>query len=90
MGGAMAEKPEVTIDARVGEANQVADPRIPGRRRWGIDGCDELCREIRTENTLTDRDGNEVKWKQDAHGEVTMKADAEDTTPWLVVGLSAI
>ncbi len=76
----MSAKPEVTMDATVQKIIKSPDPRIPEKAEIGIHGCDELYREIRIENTLKDRDGNEVKLKQGVHVEVTVEADANDTT----------
>ena len=44
-----------------------------------MDGADELYREIRIENSLTDEKGNEVQLKQGAQVEVTVEADRNDT-----------
>jgi hypothetical protein len=77
----MAARPEVTMDAKVQKIIQSPDPRIPEKAEIGIDRCDELYREIRIDNTLTGENGQEVKLKQDAHVEVTIQADAKDTTP---------
>lgn len=58
-----------------------ADPRDPEKAEINIRGAEPLYQEIRIENTLTDRDGNEVKLKQGAEVEVHVDADKSATTP---------
>jgi hypothetical protein len=76
----MSDKSAVTMDATVQKIIKSPDPRIPERAELGINDCDELYREIRIENTLTDANGKEVKPKQGAHVDVTVAADSSDTT----------
>lgn len=40
-----------------------------------------MYREIRIDNTLTNENGDEVSLKPGARVEVTVEADAKDTTP---------
>ncbi len=44
-----------------------------------VEGADELYREIRIENTLSDEDGNEVRLKEGAEVTVVIKADESQT-----------
>jgi len=54
-------------------------PDLPEKAEIAVEGADELYREIRIENTLTDEKGNEVKLKPGAQVEVTVEADPKDT-----------
>jgi hypothetical protein len=76
----MSGNPAVTMGAKVQKIIKSPDPRIPEKAEIDINGCDELYREIRIENTLTDADGTQVELKQGAHVEVTVEAEAKDTT----------
>jgi len=49
--------------------------------RRSAEGADELYREIRVENTLTDENGNEVSLKPGAQVDVTIEADADAMKP---------
>lgn len=46
-----------------------------------VEGADHLYKEIRIENSLTDKDGEKVKLKKGAHVEVTVEAPPEGTKP---------
>src|SRR5579859_5747399 len=46
-----------------------------------VEGGDHLYREIRIDNTLTNDQGEEVSLKPGAHVEVTVAAEANETTP---------
>jgi hypothetical protein len=76
----MPEKPTATKPAVVKKVIQPPHPDMPEKAEIAIEGCDELYREIRIENSLTDEKGNEVKLKKGAHVEVTIEADPKDTT----------
>jgi NADPH-dependent 2,4-dienoyl-CoA reductase/sulfur reductase-like enzyme len=54
-------------------------PALANRPRIG--GADELYREIRIENSLTNENGDEVRLKKGAEVEITVEADPEATTP---------
>jgi len=45
----------------------------------GIEEADELYRELRVENVLTDADGNQVSLKQGAEVDVVVEADSDAT-----------
>jgi hypothetical protein len=53
---------------------------MPQKAEIAVHGADELYQEIRIENTLTDANGEEVKLKEGAHVEVTVEAEAVETT----------
>jgi uncharacterized protein YfaS (alpha-2-macroglobulin family) len=76
----MSARPAVTMDAKVQKIIKSPDPRIPDKAEISIEVADELYREIRIENTLTDENGNEVQLKQGAHVDVTVEADSSETT----------
>jgi hypothetical protein len=57
------------------------DPNDPEKAQINIHGAEPLYQEIRIENSLTDRDGNEVKLKEGAEVEVHVEADKTATTP---------
>ena len=75
-----AEKPTVTLPGTVQKIIHSPDPSIPEKAEIAIEGADDLYREIRVENKLTDEKGNEVQLKQDAAVDVTVEADPKDTT----------
>ena len=75
------KKPRTT---KPGIVKQVIPSRIPDepeKAEIHIPSADDLYREIRIENTLTDDKGNEVKLKHGAEVEVTLEADANATVP---------
>jgi hypothetical protein len=45
-----------------------------------LDGADDLYKEIRIENTLVDKNGEEVSLKEGAQVEVTIEAEHKETT----------
>jgi hypothetical protein len=49
-------------------------PSQPEKAQIGIDGADLGYRNLRIENSLTDKHGNEVRLKQGAHVEITVAA----------------
>jgi hypothetical protein len=46
-----------------------------------VEGADTLYREIRIENSLIDKNGDEVRLNEGAEVGVTVEADKEETTP---------
>ncbi len=77
----MTEKPTTTLPGTVQKIIKPLHPSMPEKAEIAIEGADELYREIRIENTLTDEKGNEVKLKPGAEVEVTVEADPEATIP---------
>ena len=51
----------------------------PEKAEISIDEADELYREIRVENRLTDENGNEARLKEGAEVDVNIEADKEAT-----------
>jgi hypothetical protein len=75
----MTEKPNTTMPGTVKKIIAPPHPDLPEKAEIAVDGADELYREIRIENTLTDEKGKEVKLKPGAHVDVTIEADPKDT-----------
>jgi hypothetical protein len=74
------EKPSTTMPGKVQQIIKSLDPRDPDKAEITVEGADELYREIRIENTLTDEKGNEVELKKGAAVDVTVEADPKETT----------
>jgi hypothetical protein len=56
------------------------DPSEPEKVQINVEGAEPLYQEIRIENTLTDKKGEEVALKVGAPVDVTIEADKKDTT----------
>jgi hypothetical protein len=77
---AQNEKPSTTLPGTVEKIIKPAHPTLPEKAQIAVEGADDLYREIRIENVLKDEDGKSVALKQGAQVEVTIEADAADTT----------
>ena len=78
----MTEKPSVTLPGTVEKIIKPPDPADPEKAQINIqEGADPLYKEIRIENTLTDKQGNAVKLKQGARVEVTVEASPSGIVP---------
>jgi hypothetical protein len=75
----MSEKPAASLPGTVQRIIKAPHPDLPEKAEIAVEGADELYREIRIENTLTDEKGNEVKLKPGATVEVTVEAEPKDT-----------
>jgi uncharacterized cupredoxin-like copper-binding protein len=75
----MTEKSAATMPGTVQKIIKPPHPDLPEKAEIAVEGADELYREIRIENTLTDEKGNEVKLKPGASVEVTVEAEPKDT-----------
>jgi hypothetical protein len=75
----MSEKPSVTLPAVVEKVIKSPYPGEPEKAQITVDGADDLYREIRIENTLTDENGDKVRLKPGAEVEVTVEAPPEAT-----------
>ncbi|MGA8493538.1 MAG: hypothetical protein WB711_24165 [Terriglobales bacterium] len=73
------ENPSTTLPGTVEKIIRSPDPDTPDKAQIGVDGADELYREIRIDNSLTDKDGAEVEMKRGAQVEVTIEAEPKDT-----------
>jgi hypothetical protein len=77
----MAEKSSVTLPGTVEKIITPSHPGVPEKAQIAVEGADDLYREIRVENTLTDENGDKVRLKKGAEVEVTVEANAEGTDP---------
>ena len=77
----MPEKPSVKMPGTVEKIIQPVHPSQPEKAQISVEGADDLYREIRIENSLTDENGDEVRLKKGAEVEITVEADPEATTP---------
>ena len=77
----MTQKPNVTLPGKVEKIIESLRPSEPGKAQISIEGADTLYREIRIENSLTDKNGDEVHLKKNAEVEVTVEADQDATIP---------
>jgi hypothetical protein len=73
------ENPSTTLPGTVQKIIKSPDPRAPDKAQIGVEGADELYKEIRIDNALTDKDGVEVELKPGAQVEVTIEAEPKDT-----------
>jgi predicted DNA-binding antitoxin AbrB/MazE fold protein len=55
-------------------------PRDPEKAEINVEGADDLYREIRVENVLTDENGEKVRLKPGAEVDVILEADTDATT----------
>jgi hypothetical protein len=76
-----AEKATVTLPGTVEKIIPSLDPSEPEKVQIGVEGAEQLYREIRIDNTLQDEAGNAVSLKEGADVEVTIEAEPEATTP---------
>jgi hypothetical protein len=74
------EKPSVTLPGTVEKVIESVHPSMPEKAEIAVEGADELYQEIRIENRLTDTSGDDVRLKEGARVEVTVKAEAVETT----------
>lgn len=77
----MDDKPSVTLPGKVEKIIPSHHPSQPEKAQIAIEGADDLYREIRIENSLTDENGNEVRLKKDAEVDVVVEADKDATHP---------
>ena len=77
----MTEKPNTTLPGTVEKIIKSPDPNEPEKAQITVEGADDLYREIRIENTLVTKEGEEVSLKKGAQVEVTVTAEPEATKP---------
>jgi hypothetical protein len=75
------EKPSVTLPGRVEKIIEARRPSEAEKAQISVEGADVLYKEIRIENSLTDKNGDEVRLKQGAEVDVTVEADKVATLP---------
>ena len=76
----MSEKSSTILPGRVDKIIKSPFRAEPEKAQITVKGADQLYREIRIDNKVTNEDGDEVKLKQGAHVEVKLEADTKDTT----------
>jgi hypothetical protein len=76
----MSEKLSATLSATVEKIIKPLSPDDPEKVQIAIDDADDLYREIRIENRLTDENGNDVRLNPGAEVEVIVEAQPEATT----------
>jgi predicted DNA-binding antitoxin AbrB/MazE fold protein len=75
------EKATITLPGTVEKIIKPLHPALPEQAQIVVEGAEELYREIRIENTLTDNNGDKVKLKEGTEVEITVEAPLESTTP---------
>jgi hypothetical protein len=76
----MTEKPSTTLPGAVEKIIKSPFPGEPEKVQIAVEGADPLYKEVRVENKLTDKQGDEVRLKEGAKVEVTVEAKPEDTS----------
>jgi hypothetical protein len=76
----LMKKSQTTKPGTVERVIKSPIPDEPEKAQILVEGADELYREIRIENTLTDAKGDEVKLKEGAEVEIIVEAGPEATT----------
>jgi hypothetical protein len=77
----MTEKPSATLPGTVEKIIKSSYPSDPEKAQIAVEGADELYKEIRIANNLTDENGDQMRLKQGAKVEVTVEAGPEAVTP---------
>jgi hypothetical protein len=72
--GLMTERASTTLPGTVEEIISPSDPNEPEKAQIAVQGADELPVEIRIDNTLTTKNGDEVSLRKGATVKVTIKA----------------
>jgi hypothetical protein len=73
------EKSTVTLPGKVEKVIESPVPKKPAKAQISIEKGDDLYKEIRIENELTDENGKKVALKEGADVEVTIEADRDAT-----------
>ncbi|MGA9800551.1 MAG: hypothetical protein WBQ68_16175 [Terriglobales bacterium] len=76
-----AGKPSLTLPGTVEKIIPSNHPSEPEKAQIGVEGADDLYREIRVENTLQDQNGKPVALKPGAKVDVTIEADPDAIQP---------
>lgn len=67
------------LPGTVNKIIQPVIPNLPEKAQIDVEGAEDLYREIRIENTLTDDNGEEVRLKEGARVDVSIEADTDAT-----------
>ena len=76
----LAEQPSSTMSGTVDKIIPSPRPRQPEKAQIAVDRAAHRYRNLRIENSLTDRHGEEIKLKKGAQVEVTVAAEAKTPT----------
>lgn len=77
----MSTKKRKKLRGRVQKVVRPIVPREPEKAQINVEEADELYREIRIENVLTDENGGKVSLKPGAEVDVVVEADTYATSP---------
>jgi len=77
----MTEDPSTTLTGTVEKLIKSASSTEPDKAQIAVRGADDLYKELRIDNTLTDAEGNEVRLKVGARVEVTVEAQPQAVIP---------
>ena len=77
----MNNKPSAVLSGTVETIIKSLFPNEPDKAEIHVVGADHLYREIRIDNTLTNKNGEEVSLKLGANVEVTIEAKTESKIP---------
>jgi DNA repair exonuclease SbcCD nuclease subunit len=73
------DKASVTLPGTVEKIIKPIHPSLPEKAQISVESADDLYREIRIDNALTDENGDPVRLKEGTPVEVTVEADPKDT-----------
>ncbi len=73
------EPNKIVLPGVVENLVEPVEPSEPQKAQIGIEGADDLYRELRIENTLKDEEGDEVSLKPGAQVKITIKAEPPAT-----------
>ena len=73
-------KPRKTLPGTVQKIIKPVHPSLPEKAQIEVHDAEELYKEVRIENKLTDEKGDEVQLKEGADVDVTVEAEPEATT----------
>jgi len=76
----LAERPSTTMPGTVDKIIPPPRPRQPEKAQIAVGGAARRYRNLRIENSLTDKHGDEVKLKKGAHVEVTVATEGKTPT----------
>lgn len=75
------EKATVTLPGTVEKIIPSISKDEPEKAQINVEGADDLYREIRVDNTLSDTEGKAVGLKKGAEVKVTIEADTDSVKP---------
>ena len=76
----MTKRKRKKLHGTVEKIIKPVSPNEPEKAQIGVDGADDLYREIRVENMVTGEDGEKARLKPEAEVDVIIEADPEATT----------